>query len=810
MGPKTKADTAKFLLGQPDSDLRQDFLQAGQLGKDDAGILPWLGPLQLPTIEQVLKLYFYFREVAGRKNSTVPRAEVNKVAKHAVRYWSMAGFETMKMYNVVIRIKKEVEKYEVLQKNRSKTNEKELMKRQEYVEAIKKLFDIATPDLEDILTKSRLLDTDDECTRYRQEAGYTRKTEDLTFLLDQRADRMMVMENSRDTSYEVRVEVNRARKRKLNQGVNSSELTPSCSQQESHDDCDAGEEDVNGNEKVNDTDFKVPTPRHKKQDSVLIELPRDILNSPDVCSMLDRTVTSSRKAVGVVSSIIKAGKINGKEADLSNFILSRPTLERKRADNRGLVMQQTMLEFKEKKPKRAALHWDSKLMNDVTGTLQEMESILVSGAPHYKEGKLLSVTKLVDEEGNPTSTGEAQADAVIEQIEAWGLKENVKALVFDTTASNSGVRKGATVRLMKELGVPVFFLACRHHVSELIAKACWYSIFEADLSPDNQFFSMVKDDWKNFDTSSEAVIVTLDEDLVGRDEALDYYRKLLMKKNRKNEWLIRDDYKEIAECAMLLLGETPPSGKIVWRKPGACHKARFMAFGIYSFKALAFSNQLDLDEETVDGLKQFCAFTSTIYVPYFLASSMGSDAAINDLLMYKKLFAFRSTDPKLAEEALVVLRRHGWYSTPEVVMFSLFSAKVSEDEKARIACKLLKLSKPESYKLQKPKFPTVDEKTKLVDLVTPESYKFFEILGLDCDWLKKNPDSWEECESFVEAKQFVTTVKVVNDTAERGVKLAADYATILTEDEDMRAMILQGVEKNRQKYPDFKKNTLNI
>ena len=106
---------------------------------------------------------------------------------------------------------------------------------------------------------------------------------------------------------------------------------------------------------------------------------------------------------------------------------------------------------------------------------------------------------------------------------------------------------------------------------------------------------------------------------------------------------------------MLLLGETPPSGKIVWRKPGACHKARFMAFGIYSFKALAFSKQLDLEEETVDGLKQFCAFTATIYVPYFLASSMGSDAAVNDILMYKKVF--------LLLEALIPnwLRKH-WLS----------------------------------------------------------------------------------------------------------------------------------------------------
>ena len=80
----------------------------------------------------------------------------------------------------------------------------------------------------------------------------------------------------------------------------------------------------------------------------------------------------------------------------------------------------------------------------------------------------------------------------------------------------------------------------------------------------------------------------------------------------------RDDYKEIAECAMLLLGEIPPSGNIVWRKPGACHKARFMAFGIYSFKALAFYKQLNLEDDTVEGLQQFCSFIFLIFSPALL------------------------------------------------------------------------------------------------------------------------------------------------------------------------------------------------
>ena len=98
-----------------------------------------------------------------------------------------------------------------------------------------------------------------------------------------------------------------------------------------------------------------------------------------------------------------------------------------------------MEEFNKNKPKLAALHWDGKLVKDVTGTLRENEAILVSGAPHYNRGKLLAVSIIKDEKGEPTSTREAQAQAVLAEIEKWDVKENIVALVFDTTASNTAL-----------------------------------------------------------------------------------------------------------------------------------------------------------------------------------------------------------------------------------------------------------------------------------------------------------------------------------------------------------------------------------
>ena len=61
--------------------------------------------------------------------------------------------------------------------------------------------------------------------------------------------------------------------------------------------------------------------------------------------------------------------------------------------------------------------------------------------------------------------------------------------------------------------------------------------------------------------------------------------------------------------------------------------------------------------------------------------------------------------------------------------------------------------------------------TKLVDLVGPNSFMLWDILGLDWDWLRVSPSLWEEFPSFLEMKDYVRTVKVTNDVAERGVKV---------------------------------------
>ena len=169
---------------------------------------------------------------------------------------------------------------------------------------------------------------------------------------------------------------------------------------------------------------------------------------------------------------------------------------------------------------------------------------------------------------------------------------------------------------------------------------------------------------------------------------------------------------------------------------------------------------MDYDEETKENLRRFTLYQVTIYIPHFMMSSIGSDAAVNNLTLHKKLRNFRDVDEVIGEEALKTLERHLWYLSDLTIPMVLFSEKVDPDIKARLAARILALKdkkkkKAGSLKLVKPKFPKIGWTTELYDLVTEDSWEFFSIIKVDDNWLKQPVDSWEDSEDYITAKMFV-------------------------------------------------------
>ena len=143
MAPITKSSTAKNLIGQPESVLRPDFILAIETGNLETQHLPFTGPLQLPSSEAVLKLYFFYRNIAGQRNSFVNKKEVeSKVVNQVMRYWEMAGYKDMVMMkqNIKIKIEKQVTKYQTMNKSRTRNSPAEVDKRREYLDDLQKLW----------------------------------------------------------------------------------------------------------------------------------------------------------------------------------------------------------------------------------------------------------------------------------------------------------------------------------------------------------------------------------------------------------------------------------------------------------------------------------------------------------------------------------------------------------------------------------------------------------------------------------------------------------------------------------------------
>ena len=180
------------------------------------------------------------------------------------------------------------------------------------------------------------------------------------------------------------------------------------------------------------------------------------------------------------------------------------------------------------------------------------------------------------------------------------------------------------------------------------------------------------------------------------------------------------------------------------------------------------------------------------------------------------MLEFKKHNKAVADTVLDKFYRHTWYLNQCYAPFSLFSKKLSNQEKAEIALELSKVKAPKKYSCGYPTPVPMSQltlkdglETKLSDFVGAESLFMFDRLSFSREWLDKPVDTWKNYQSFREMEKWVRTVLVTNDAAERGVKIVSDYSQILTKDEDDLQNLLQVVEQHRREYKDVNKATLN-
>ena len=364
----SRANHDHWLVGSSTSVLKEEFLTSFKTASTFvlSDWLPFDGKPQLPLKMEVLKLTLFLRDECGRNNPCVKPGSLHfTVAGVVQKYWDMAGFETKAPVHSYV--KKLIETYQGLLKSKNRNqpgkHDMDIARREDFLNDCNKLFDVAHSGLEERLMKDRIL------------GNLGSKKTDLSFLQDQRGPRVGYM-GEEDTQYRDKVMAQLKRRLAPESGVAPTEVDV---------DNDSSQSPEKDSEKDKDVNYNQSGKRSK---TIVVEMPRDIMNS-SLIQALDRTRTSSRAAMQLLSSALKNMTQDGRPLDLNEVILSKDSIERKRKLFRDEICQQAVTEFSDNLPRLLALHWDSKLMKDISNITHEIESILVSGYPYCVEGKII-------------------------------------------------------------------------------------------------------------------------------------------------------------------------------------------------------------------------------------------------------------------------------------------------------------------------------------------------------------------------------------------------------------------------------------
>ncbi|CAA9996988.1 unnamed protein product, partial [Nesidiocoris tenuis] len=84
----------------------------------------------------------------------------------------------------------------------------------------------------------------------------------------------------------------------------------------------------------------------------------------------------------------------------------------------------------------------------------------------------------------------------------------------------------------------------------------------------------------------------------------------------------------------------------------------------------------------------------------------------------------------------------------------------------------------------------VIEMSSLEDFVSQNTRKFFSITGLSPDFLEREVVTWEYDPEYLHIKNIVSSMRVVNDIAERGVALMEEYNKLHTQNEEQKQYLL--------------------
>lgn len=287
-----------------------------------------------------------------------------------------------------------------------------------------------------------------------------------------------------------------------------------------------------------------------------------------------------------------------------------------------------------------------------------------------------------------------------------------------------------------------------------------------------------------------------------------YYNAILEDPHQSK--LPRNDYLELLQkLCNIFLGGTSPGYKAKFRAPGGLHNARWMAKAIYSLKIYLFKKQFTLTSSEEKGITEVSLFVALDYARHWNEAPKAEKAVMNDVLLLRQIEEYPNCNVKQAASA--ALHRRLWFFSEHLVGLALFDPRVSDATKIEMVKNLQRPPKAKALKRVESKI--FNNKSPLETYVTERTKEVFNILHVNgkekaTSFLCKKPNMWPSDSNYIELREKVQKMKVVNDCAERGIALIQAFNKSITKNEEQFQYLLRLVQLHRTKFPTCKKATL--
>lgn len=715
---------------------------------------------KLPSNRQALSVLFYNLRVSKlnlKESATL-------VAKEVLIFWEKARIPTIRIDHCAAKVISLHKEWNDLQKRLKRVSDVETQKRAKFEDKLDNLFDVAVENVLNIL----------------------KNKEDIQFLVLQRKkgrpgymSGIDLKLTSREDRKRKRIEQEEERRKRA-----SAEMERNVNVQLPLSSSESADENSETETRDTLSDSEAST-----------SLRRGTLDffTPRLSEAFDKCKISDRNAIHLLVAAAEAFKF-----DTTDLIINRTSIQRRRKEFRDERQAEIKRNFNLHECKALVLHWDSKLLPAVSG-MEKSDRLAVIVTFEGKE-QILGIPEI------PASTGKDQAMAVFETVENWGIEEKIQALCFDTTASNTGRINGACSNLENLLQRDLLYLPCRHHIFEVVLKGIYDTVMGPTSGPDVTIFKRFKECWSTIESTKYHI----DVDVVSDDVRHNIMNFLVEQLTLKQP---RDDYRELLELSVIFLGGTPPRG-VSFRIPGPVSHARWMAKAIYALKIYLFQNQFNITTREKDSIRRICIFIVRIYLRSWFLAPLCAKAPYLDFNFLLNIIEYKNVDADISNAAVKKFAKHLWYLAPETAAFAFFDDDVPLDIKHKMAIKMKTVedtdyeSPVKRFIIKQEEFHVLKEKD-LSYFITSESNAMFSRFKISMNFMNKSPSTWREDENYQRGMKILNSLVVVNDVAERGVKLIQEYNNILSKDETEKQYIIQIVSEYRKRYPDSSKSTLS-